>query len=121
MTDVLPDRRDTGDPVVCVKSNGSVTWKWLVGAIMATVISAGGVYVRSAVATARLEERFKAHQREAELRNTLQDGLNSRFDRGFKDLNKYLQSFELRQVRIEERIVPARFRVPPVKLDNDGD
>jgi hypothetical protein len=120
MTDTPPERRPTGEqPAVCIKTNNGPTWKWMAGALIAMFMSAGGVFVKASVDTARLEERIKAHTDAANNRNTLQDGLNVKFDGAFKDVRAEFKSMrdlwhrvDRRIVKIEAHTVPKRDRVP---------
>jgi hypothetical protein len=87
MTDSGPERRPSGEQVVM--RNGP-TWKWLVGAIAAAVMSAGSVYVKARIDQVRLEERFESYKREQEYRHKLQDNFNLKVGNAVKRMDRIL-------------------------------
>jgi hypothetical protein len=104
-----------------VKSNGHVTWKWLVGAMLGTGMLIGGSYVSMRVEHAVLAEQVAGNKREQDHNNNLQDGVIARHNEEIKELSKALHRIEIRQAVMAE-MAPRhiRDRLPPVP-EPEGD
>lgn len=100
--------------------NGYVTWKWLVGALLAAAGAGAGSFAALKSDVAVLQAQVEDHRQDDDYRHTLQDGVNLKNDTRFKttyqrfeSIKDYLHRMELRQVKMEERLrIPKRDRVP---------
>lgn len=108
---------------VCVKTNNGPTWKWLVGAVAGSIMSAtvagGGVYMKSREELIRLEERFEGYKRKSDYRDDLQGDLNGRFDEELKEARKERRTMNENIIRIGERLRMHRDALKPLGEPHD--